>query len=80
VVDCVVDVVFKQSVFGLKKCARFWGFIFDCSLFGNEAGVGLLFFSRFAVARPVVMGFAAQENSNERQREGKGWLQTEGQT
>lgn len=28
---------------------------------------------------PVEMGFAAQENSDERQREGKGWVQTEGQ-
>jgi hypothetical protein len=46
--------------------------------FGNEAWVGLLFFSRFAVARPVVMGFAAQENSDERQREGKGQSHAEG--
>jgi hypothetical protein len=36
VVECVVNVVFWQSPFRGKKCARFGGFIFGISRFRNE--------------------------------------------
>jgi hypothetical protein len=63
----------------LKNAPGFGDLFLIVPFLGMGFGVGLLFFSRFAVARPVVMGFAAQENFHERQREGKGWLQAEGQ-
>jgi hypothetical protein len=43
---------FSSRFLRLEKYARLGGFIFWVFPFGNEAGVGLLFFSRFPVGGP----------------------------
>jgi hypothetical protein len=50
---------FSSRFLGLENYARFWGFIFGYSLFGNEVGWAAILFSLF-YRRPLGMGFVRE--------------------
>jgi hypothetical protein len=60
VVDCVVNVVFWQPLFGAGKCARFWGFILVVPFLGMRLGGAAVLFL-VSCRRPLGDGNARGE-------------------